>query len=289
MRKYGLIQKTKEVLMIQNCPFASSAAQFYLSSRSSRSVIHPLPGDAHRSFITMNEVDVSLDAIAKQKKSLRSKVRKELKGMSIAQRSQEDTAIQNIVLEASWFKSSQSVCAYISCDSLREVNTSKILSAILCNTDEEGQKQKRKKLYVPRIEDRNSHMRMFNISSTSDLSPNSMNILEPAPVDSDGNQREDVMQATDPVDLFLLPGVAFDRSGRRLGRGGGYYDVLLKKYQEVAAERKWNQPLLVALSYSLQIMDEGVIPVTPNDIHVDAIVSPAGVIPISHAALRGCD
>ncbi|XP_043687061.1 5-formyltetrahydrofolate cyclo-ligase, mitochondrial isoform X2 [Telopea speciosissima] len=286
MRKDGLIQKTKEVLlMIQASPFASAASQIYFPIRSVRSVTHPPPGNSHRSFVKMNE-DASLDAIAKQKKALRSNVRKELKLMTRAQRSLEDIAIQDIVLEASWFKSSKSLCAYVSCDSLREVNTSKILSAILCNTAEEGQKQKRKKLYVPRVEDRNSYMRMLNISNTSDLIPNSMNILEPAPVDSDGNQREDVMQATDPVDLFLLPGLAFDRSGRRLGRGGGYYDMLLNKYQKLAAERKWNQPLFVALSYSLQIMDEGVIAVTPNDIPVDAIVSPAGVIPITPAAFE---
>jgi 5-formyltetrahydrofolate cyclo-ligase len=41
----------------------------------------------------------------------------------------------------------------------------------------------------------------------------------------------------------------------------------------------------VALSYSLQIIDEGSISVTPNDVPVDALVSPAGVIPISPAAL----
>eukprot|EP00262_Sarcandra_glabra_P013372 TRINITY_DN3691_c0_g1_i1.p1 TRINITY_DN3691_c0_g1~~TRINITY_DN3691_c0_g1_i1.p1 ORF type:complete len:132 (-),score=22.73 TRINITY_DN3691_c0_g1_i1:178-573(-) len=129
-------------------------------------------------------------------------------------------------------------------------------------------------------------MQLLNISGLGDLIANSMNILEPAPLDAIGNQREDVMHASDPVDLMLLPGLAFDRSGRRLGRGGGYYDMFLKKYQELTAERNWKRPLLVALSYSPQIMDEGVIPVTPNDVLIDALVSPAGVIPISPAALE---
>lgn len=48
-----------------------------------------------------------------------------------------------------------------------------------------------KKLYVPRVEDKDSHMRMLNISSMDDLIANSMKILEPAPVDNDGNERED--------------------------------------------------------------------------------------------------
>ena len=47
-----------------------------------------------------------------------------------------------------------------------------------------------KTLYVPRVEDKNSHMRMLNISSIDDLIANSMNILEPASVDGDGNERK---------------------------------------------------------------------------------------------------
>lgn len=103
-----------------------------------------------------------------------------------------------------------------------------------------------------------------------------------------------------------------------------YYDTFLSRYQELAMERNWKQPLksvslclllsrityhfaisslftvnefsfsiatfslwiAVALCYSVQIVDEGTIPLTPNDILVDALVSPSGVIPISPAALE---
>ena len=47
--------------------------------------------------------------------------------------------------------------------------------------------------------------------------------------------------------------------------------------------------VVVALSYSVQIIEEGAIPVTPFDIPVDALVSPAGFTPISTAALRRYD
>ncbi|KAF2316017.1 hypothetical protein GH714_040812 [Hevea brasiliensis] len=227
-----------------------------------------------------------LNEIFKQKGILRTQVRKALKFMDPSLRSQEDNAIQSIVLEAPWFKSSRSLCAYISCTSLREVDTSKLLTEILRNPAKDGCAQTGKKLYVPRVEDKNSHMRMLNISSMDDLIANSMNILEPAPEDHVGNVREDVMQANVPVDLFLLPGLTFDKSGRRLGRGGGYYDTFLRKYQELARERNWKDPLFVGLSYSLQIMDEGVIPVTLHDVLVDALVTPSGVIPISPSAIE---
>uniref|UniRef100_A0A453B7L2 5-formyltetrahydrofolate cyclo-ligase n=1 Tax=Aegilops tauschii subsp. strangulata TaxID=200361 RepID=A0A453B7L2_AEGTS len=93
-----------------------------------------------------------------------------------------------------------------------------------------------------------------------------------------------VLSASSPVDLFVLPGQAFDRTGRRLGRGGGYYDTFLMRYQELAKEKGWSQPLLVALSYSVQILEEGIIPVNSTDVPIDALVTSSGIIPISPAA-----
>ncbi|XP_012091993.1 5-formyltetrahydrofolate cyclo-ligase, mitochondrial [Jatropha curcas] len=244
---------------------------------------------ALRTTVTMNKDAADshdIEAIFQRKHLLRSKIRKQLKNMDPIKRSEEDNAIQSTVVEAPWFKASKSLCAYISCGSLREVDTSRIVSEALSNSGHLDDTQSRKKLYVPRVEDKNSNMRMLKISGVHDLIENSINSPEPALVDSEGNEREDVMQASEPVDLVIVPGLAFDRSGGRLGRSGGYYDLFLKKYQELAKERKWKQPLLVALSYSLQIMEKGVIPVTPYDVPVDAFVSPAGFIPISPAALE---
>ncbi|KAI4314248.1 hypothetical protein L6164_027176 [Bauhinia variegata] len=238
---------------------------------------------------TMNaNNDPQLEKIFEEKRSLRSRIRRELKKIDPIQRSQEDEAIQNVVLEAPWFKTSRSICAYISSDALREVDTSKIVSEIISNPSTESHIQISKKLYVPRVEDKNSNMRMLRISSLDDLVASSMNLLEPTLIDCNGNPREDVMEATDPVDLIILPGLAFDRCGRRLGRSGGYYDLFLKKYQELVKKQNWKPPLHVALSYSVQIVENERIPVTPFDVPVDALISPSGFIPISSAASRIC-
>ncbi|GLU03018.1 hypothetical protein SLE2022_202380 [Rubroshorea leprosula] len=253
-----------------------------LPSPTAPPALHAVNG--RRTVVTMNTDGIDpgeLEAIFERKRSLRSKIRKQLKNMDPAQRAQEDDAIQNIVLESPWFKASKSLCAYMSSAALHEVDTLRIVSEVLSDHAKE-----RKKLYVPRVEDNNSNMKMLMISTVDHLTASSMNILEPALVDSDGHQREDVMQASDPVDLFILPGLAFDKSGSRLGRGGGYYDLFLKRYQELIEERKWKQPLLVALSYSVQTMEEGKIPVTPYDVTVDALVSPSGFTLISSTALK---
>ncbi|KAL0680927.1 hypothetical protein Bca4012_047774 [Brassica carinata] len=229
---------------------------------------------------TTTKSQEELDSIFKQKRVVRTTVRRSLKAMDPSLRTQQDDVIQNTVLEAPWFKSCRRLCAYVSCKSLNEVDTSRILSKILQHPVTE------KKLYVPWVEDRNSNMRMLHISHMEDLIANSMNILEPAPVDALGNEREDVMQADEPIDLFILPGLAFDRCGRRLGRGGGYYDTFLKRYEDRAKEKGWSNPLMVGLSYSAQILEDGSIPVTPNDVMIDALVTPSGVVPFSPRAIE---
>ncbi|KAM3754358.1 hypothetical protein ACB098_03G158800 [Castanea mollissima] len=215
-----MISSAKQVVMLTQARTLASPL-IPLSSHATNVRLVPEP---NRSFVTMttNKDDPhEVDAIFQRKHSLRSKLRKDLKNMDPIRRSEEDNAIQSIVLEAPWFKDSKSLCAYISCAALREVDTSRIVSQVLSKPTQE-----QKKLYVPRVEDRNSNMRMLKISSVDDLVINSMNIMEPSLVDCDGKQREDVMEASNPVDLFILPGLAFDRYGRRLGRGGGSTESL---------------------------------------------------------------
>ncbi|KAL2244007.1 UNVERIFIED_CONTAM: 5-formyltetrahydrofolate cyclo-ligase, mitochondrial [Sesamum indicum] len=94
-----------------------------------------------------------------------------------------------------------------------------------------------------------------------------------------------VMFANEPVDLFLLPGLAFDKSGRRLGRGGGSSCVFIMT--DFSSHIAFISGA-VALSYSVQILEDGIIPVTPKDIPIDALVSSSGIIPITPAADEIC-
>ncbi|KAG2707352.1 hypothetical protein I3760_05G145000 [Carya illinoinensis] len=154
----------KQVVLLTQAPT--------LASPSIATLSHPAnvcpSQDPNRSFVTMttNNDPREVEAIFQRKRSLRSKLRKELQNMDPIRRSEEDIAIQSIVLGAPWFQASKILCAYISCAALREVDTSRIISEVLSK-----------------------------------------------PVE--------VMEVGDPVDLFILPGLVFDKSGRRLGRGGG--------------------------------------------------------------------
>jgi 5-formyltetrahydrofolate cyclo-ligase len=65
------------------------------------------------------------------------------------------------------------------------------------------------------------------------------------------------------IDLVVVPGLAFDVAGRRLGRGGGYYDRFLAKLRPDAVK--------VGLVFDEQIVDEA--PIEAWDITVDCVVT----------------
>lgn len=69
----------------------------------------------------------------------------------------------------------------------------------------------------------------------------------------------------DQLDLMVVPGLAFDRRGHRLGFGAGYYDRLL------AGRKETGRPLLVALAYTVQLVSA--IPYAPHDVPMDLIVT----------------
>ena len=71
-----------------------------------------------------------------------------------------------------------------------------------------------------------------------------------------------------------MPGLAFDEQGRRLGRGGGYYDKFIAQCKERAKQRGWEPPLLVALAFKAQIFPE--VPCDPHDEPVDVLITADG-------------
>ena len=67
---------------------------------------------------------------------------------------------------------------------------------------------------------------------------------------------------TGDFDLIVVPGVAFDRQGNRIGRGKGYYDRFLSKHLEVKR---------IGICFDFQLVE--VVPAEPFDIKMDEVVS----------------
>ncbi|MCV2459420.1 5-formyltetrahydrofolate cyclo-ligase [Streptomyces sp. ICN988] len=72
------------------------------------------------------------------------------------------------------------------------------------------------------------------------------------------------------ADVVLLPGVAVDGRGLRLGRGGGSYDRVLARLAAAGA-----RPALLVLLYDGEVVAR--VPAEPHDRPVDAVVTPSGV------------
>ena len=70
------------------------------------------------------------------------------------------------------------------------------------------------------------------------------------------------------IDLLIVPGVAFDLQGNRLGYGGGYYDRFFERLRPGVP--------LVALAFELQIVRQ--VPVEPWDRRMDWLVTEKRVI-----------
>ena len=104
------------------------------------------------------------------------------------------------------------------------------------------------------------------------LTPGAYGVLEPSP------DRRDLKTHPSELDLVLVPGVAFDPGGNRIGYGKGYYDKFLNETLKGTNHQRaaFCGPLAIGLALDLQIVPK--IPVSSFDIPVGAIVSERVVI-----------
>lgn len=115
-------------------------------------------------------------------------------------------------------------------------------------------------VYFPRIGDGESEgISFYRVREMAELTPGHFGILEPS---ADAQALEEV----DQLDLVVVPGVAFDRRGYRVGLGNGYYDRFLSRFNGVK----------IGLAYEFQVLDRVVE--DPWDIRMDGIATETGIL-----------
>jgi 5-formyltetrahydrofolate cyclo-ligase len=119
----------------------------------------------------------------------------------------------------------------------------------------------RKVVALPRVDAKAKVLQLHRIADLArDVAPGHLGIPEP---------RADCPQIDrDAIDWILVPGVAFDARGHRLGYGGGFYDRLLPGLRNDAPR--------VAGAFGMQIVEA--LPLAPHDCDVDVIVTEQRVI-----------
>jgi 5-formyltetrahydrofolate cyclo-ligase len=117
-----------------------------------------------------------------------------------------------------------------------------------------------KRLCLPRVVRNPSRLAIHQVQDwENDLAPGAYGIREP---------RSEICPpvALDEIDFVLVPGVAFNPQGARLGYGEGFYDGLI----ETLPERP-RRPHLVAAAYALQI--QNTLPLEAHDQRLDRIIT----------------
>ena len=150
------------------------------------------------------------------------------------------------------YRSAEVVLWYVSMPS--ELVTSPAIEAALA----EG-----KRVAVPWCD--GDDLGLWRLESVSELEPGTWGIPEPPPSRREEPER---LVAPEAIDLVVVPGLAFDRRGRRLGHGKGYYDRLLARSSAVRA----------GLCYEAQVFPN--VPAGPRDAVMDWLVTERGPRPI---------
>lgn len=152
---------------------------------------------------------------------------------AVADRTEKSRQILDNLRRVPVFQKAGCLFLYVSCQT--EVETREWIPALLA----EG-----RSVAVPKVT--GSEMAFYAISSMEDLAPGAYGILEPK---ADGR-----LVMPDAGSCMLLPGLAFDEAGHRMGYGGGYYDRYLEHHPHCST---------IAVAYEAQVIRE--VPVEPHD------------------------
>jgi 5-formyltetrahydrofolate cyclo-ligase len=110
-----------------------------------------------------------------------------------------------------------------------------------------------KSVYLPKVVS-DEDMVLCRYTGAESLREGAFGIMEPAGTE---------LSVVEAVDVVLVPGMAFDVEGNRLGRGKGYYDRFLKSLNNP-------RPRLIGVCFDFQEVD--VVPTEPTDVKVDVVV-----------------
>ena len=158
-------------------------------------------------------------------------------------------AIWNLLSSLPEYRRAITVALYASIAKEEEVATVDMIRGSL----EQG-----KKVCLPKIIFDN--LEFFNVKNPGELKEGALGILEPI---------GDIIKP-EQIDTVILPGIAFDASGNRIGFGRGYYDRFLKRVRNAS---------IVALAFDFQIVDT--IPSTKSDVRVHKIITESRIIDCS--------
>jgi 5-formyltetrahydrofolate cyclo-ligase len=180
---------------------------------------------------------------------LRREMRARRRRLSVAEQTAATSAIARVVARSRLLRPGRRVAVYFKQGSEAD------LAAVIALA-----RRARCVLYLPVItQRRHSRMEFMRFDARTSLRANSFGILEPH-----GDERIPVRR----LDLVLMPLVAVDERGWRLGSGAGFYD---RRLQHLRAGRQWRRPKLIGIAYEFQRVPR--LEAQPWDVPLDAVIT----------------
>ena len=191
---------------------------------------------------------MSATSLPEQKKALRARLRQARREVSATQGRELAARAHAHLLASSLWRQAQTVALYVSLPD--ELDTAPLLDAAW---------QAGKTLYLPRVRQEYGLMDFVAVRGRAELRPGPFQLQEPLD-NLPGFGSEEAGAAFRP-DVFIVPGLGFDRQGRRLGFGGGYYD----RFLSAVRAQDGNSPprAFVGLCYHCQLQET--LPTEPWD------------------------
>lgn len=185
---------------------------------------------------------------ASAKSKLRSDVRALRRALSPAHRGAAAFRAARHFIRNRKLSRARRIAVYLAVGS--ELDTRPLIDALL---------DAHRQLFVPKVRDAGT-MHLVRMRSDTSLRRGRHGIAAPGKLTPRALPRA--------LDVILVPLLAFDAQGRRLGSGGGYYDRLL-------AQRQGSRPLLVGYAYAMQQL--AAVPEEVWDRRLDAVITERGI------------
>lgn len=190
------------------------------------------------------------------KRALRKQMIAARQALPLEQRAEWSRRAQANLLRTPWWEPARTVMLYLPIKG--EVDTALLV---------EEAHRRWKRLVLPRVQGSPKRLLLHRwTGDPRDLVVGAYSILEPV----------ESLSLVEPgeVDLVVVPGVAFDRWGNRMGYGGGYYDRTLPLIQADNPTAAF-----VGLAYAMQVRMTEPLPREDHDIQLDGVVTEQGLIP----------
>lgn len=194
------------------------------------------------SFLNFFKDDEDDDSINLEKSLIRHKIRAQKKELTEDQKKEAAAEVYKKIELFPEFIKAQTILMYWSTDS--ELPTHDFIEKW----------SKEKQILLPVVV---GHMMIIKpFTGRGDMTKGKLGIWEP----------ESQKSYVDKIDLVIVPGSAFDKKKRRLGRGRGYYDQYFKDKKI----KKWG------IAFDFQLLDQ--VPVTDHDIKMNKVITPSFIV-----------